>query len=136
MSAVNYSLLTIHHLQLGLEQRIMSEGKVRDDFELLEKAALRLLELGGLELLNYQQPAKLWALYLIRAGAPIGLVVRQFGKSIVHETCRYQRHRAEELTSLGFLLFEFWQLEGQPLPASLGQAWNSLPERGEYEMAS
>ena len=114
----------------------MSEGKVRDEFEALEKAVLHLLERGGVELLNHEKPAKLWAYYLIKAGAPIGLVVQQFGKSIVQEHPRYRRHRAEDLTSLGFLLFEFWQLEGQSLPLSISRAWNGWAKVTLYELAS
>ncbi len=93
------------------------------DFEALEQAALHLLEVEGFELMNYEQSARNWACRLIQAGAPIQLVSRQFGKTIAREPNRLRRCRADVATSLGFLLFEFYNVEGQPLPTSIKQAW-------------
>jgi len=94
------------------------------EFEALENAALRLLEDKGCELLNRELPARTWVTWLINAGAPVNLIIRQFGKSITKEPNRTRHERAGNPTSLGFLLFEFWYLDGLNLPISLHQAWN------------
>jgi len=99
------------------------------DFETLEQVVLNLVERGGPQILNYERPTRWWVYRLIQAGAPIHLLIQQFGKSIAGEPYSSQRQRAEGLTSLGFLLFEFWSLEGQALPASISQVWNSTARR-------
>lgn len=115
-----------------MELNEVNQGNEFNEFEVLERVALRLLEQQGAEILNHEKPARNWAHSLIAAGAPINLVVRQFGRSIAHEP-RYNRNqRADDPTSLGFMLFEFWEMDGQALPNSIRQAWNSKNRKQWY----
>lgn len=107
----------------------VNQGKEFNEFEALEHVTLELLESEGFEILNHEQPARQWANRLIAAGAPMNLVIRQFGKSIAYESKCRRHKRADEPTSLGFLLFEFWEMEGETLPPSIRQAWNSKPPK-------
>ncbi len=111
------------------ESRKIDQGHNAAEFETLERAVLALLEQEGYELLNHEQPARKWVQRLINADAPMSLVIQQFGKAIAHEPNRTRQRRADDYTSLGFLLYEFWSMDGYSLPASIRQAWHALARK-------